>query len=150
MRVITLSISLAACAILIGVQAGSSAAGAKESCKHYCVSVTPSTGDPETVFVFRGRGWVPNRRMSASYGVSCRTEPGQPPAMCVTILLFTELKTNEHGRFVFRFRDGPFPVTEGPRPRASGGGPVTFTQYNKKGRPIKRTPSYLANDEPPE
>jgi hypothetical protein len=150
MRVTTLLISLGACALLIGGQARSSAAGAKENCKHPCVSVTPSTGDPETVFVFRGRGWVPNRRMSASYGVSCRTEPGETPHPCILPLLHTNFKTNDHGRFVFRFRNGPRPLKEVPPPRSSGGGPVTFRQYHKRGRAIKRTPRYLVDGEPPE
>jgi hypothetical protein len=147
MRAETLLISLGACTLLLGGQAESLATGsAAETCKRFCVSVTPSAGDTETVFVFRGRGWRPKWRISASYGVYCpRTEP---PTPCIMILRFTTLRADKHGRFVFRFRNGPRPVTEGPRPRASGGGPVKFRQGTGRG-PVERTPRYLVNGASP-
>jgi hypothetical protein len=137
MRVKTLLISLGACALLLGGQADSLATeGAAQPCKRFCVSVTPSGGDTETVFVFKGRNWRPKWKISASYGVYCG--PGE---QCIAIGRFTTLRANKHGRFVFRFRNGPRPLTEGPRPRASGGGPVTFRQGTGRG-PVKRTPGY--------
>jgi hypothetical protein len=143
MRIAALLVSLGACALVLGTKAESSATGANRNCERYCVSVTPPTGDTETVFVFRGRGWRPKWRISASYGGYCG--PGE---MCTAEGRFTALKANKHGRFVFRFRNGPRAVTEGRRPRASGGGPVTFRQGTGHG-PVERTPRYLVNGEPP-
>jgi hypothetical protein len=93
-----------------------------KSCR-FCVSVSPLLGDTETVFVMRGWGWYRSRSIDAVYGAYC--PPDQP---CLAIGLITRFRTDRRGRFVFRFRNGPKPLTDVPEPRASGDGPVKFVQ----------------------
>lgn len=108
------------------------------------VSVTPKTGDVRTVFVFRGRGWRPRRRVEATYGMYCR-----PEEACELIGFSTAFETDAHGRFTFRLVNGPGPP-RGSRPRAAGGGPVTFEQFIRggSGRLIQRTPPYTVTQDP--
>jgi hypothetical protein len=113
------------------------------SCQRYCVTVAPKRGNTKTVFTFRGHDWLPRRLVRAVYGVYCPRG-----AVCILIAKTTRFRTDERGRFMFRFRNGPEPLTGVPRPRASGGGPVTFEQWT--GRPgqsrrISRSPTYAVD-----
>jgi hypothetical protein len=92
------------------------------SCR-FCLSVLPLLGDTETVFVIHGWGWYAGRFIAAHYGEYCA-----PGALCPATSLITRFRTSRHGRFVFRFRNGPSAPVDVPQPAASGRGPITFEQ----------------------
>jgi hypothetical protein len=92
------------------------------SCR-FCTSVKPLLGDTETVFVVHGWGWYPGRSIDAHYGAYCA--PGQT---CPAIGFVTRFRASRHGRFIFRFRNGPNPLVGVPQPAASGNGPIRFEQ----------------------
>jgi hypothetical protein len=116
------------------------------SCERFCVTVSPLRGDTETVFRFRGRGWVPRREVTATYGVYCR-----PGRVCILIAKMTRFRTDPQGRFVFQFRNGPRRLTGVPRPRGHGGGPVAFHQRTGppgSGEFVTRRPAYHVDGRP--
>ena len=119
--------------------------GQSPDCERFCMSVTPSEGTVgETVFRFRGRGWRPNRRVEIFYGPYC-----QPGAACPAIAFMVRLRTNERGRFVFRFRVGPVKEGDDEQDVHAGGGEPVFEQL--VGRPrhtrwLRRQPHFTANE----
>jgi hypothetical protein len=95
------------------------------------VTVEPPEGPEGSVFVLRGRGWRPDRRLRATFGVYCR--PGEA---CIRIAYIVRLRTDHRGRFVFRQRAGHERPGDEERGTHSGGAP-TFTQ-----RSVSRSPRY--------
>ncbi|MGH2978941.1 MAG: hypothetical protein ACRDLQ_04815 [Solirubrobacterales bacterium] len=109
----------------------------------FCVTVTPKRGDTDTMFRFRGRGWIPRREVTATYGVYCR-----PGRVCILVAKMTRFRADAEGRFLFRFRNGPRPPADIPQPRDSGGGPVTFRQRTGppgSARFVSRRPPYYVD-----
>jgi hypothetical protein len=105
--------------------------GQSPDCKRYCMSVKPREGPEGSVFRFTGRGWRPNRRVRANFGVYCR-----PDEACIRILNTVRLKTDATGRFVFRLRAGQEQPGDHARRIYSGGRP-SFSQ-----RTVTRAPRY--------
>lgn len=100
------------------------------------MSVHPHEGPEGSVFTFKGRGWRPNRRVTATFGVYC--PPGQA---CIDIAYIARLHTGPHGGFIFRLRAGQ----EQPGDAAAGiraGGHPTFSQKRRDGRLVRRSPRY--------
>jgi hypothetical protein len=130
-----------------------------ERCERYCVSVEPEDGDTHTVYTFSGRGWRPSHPVEALYGKYCQpteeiARPSKPVRECVDIGYFERFRTDKHGRFTFRFRNGPGPrrPKDIPSPRAQGGGGVRFEQWSGKSyrsKLIRRTARYRVNGERP-
>jgi hypothetical protein len=104
------------------------------------MSVKPREGPEGSVFRFRGRGWRPNRRVSANFGVYCR--PGEA---CIDILYTVRLKTDATGRFVFRLRAGQEQPGDHAKQISSGGRP-SFAQRvvspGRRSRTVTRQPRY--------
>ena len=105
--------------------------GQSPDCKRFCMSVKPHEGPEGSVFRFTGRGWRPNRRVSASFGAYCR-----PDEACIAILYVVTLHTDETGRFLFRLRAGQEQPGDHAKHIHSGGRP-TFSQ-----RRVSRSPRY--------
>lgn len=132
---------MVACIALAGC--GESEPRDENGCRRFCVSVTPTRGDTETVFRFSGRDWIPRREVTATYGVYCA-----PRRVCILVAKQTRFRTDSRGDFTFRFRNGPEALTQGPRPRGSGGGPVSFRQRTRArptGSFVSRTPRYFVD-----
>jgi hypothetical protein len=113
--------------------------GQSPGCERFCVTVRPAEAPEGSLFTFRGRHWVPNRRVRVHFGAYCR--PGEA---CPAILYFGYLKPNARGRFVFRLRAG----AEQDGDREAGirpGGVPTFRQRARirgRTRTVSRTPRY--------
>jgi len=131
MRAAVAALALAA---VLALPAGAAAAvktGQSPDCRRFCVNVEPREGPEGSVFVFRGRGWRADRRVTATFGVYCR--PGEA---CIAIAYVVRIRTGHRGRFVFRQRAGQEQPGDGERGVHAGGAP-TFTQ-----RSVSRTPRY--------
>ena len=100
------------------------------------MSVKPAAGPEGSVFRFEGRGWRPNRRVTATFGAYCR-----PNEACIAIAYFANVRTNGHGGFVFRLRAGAERRGDDDAGIRSGGRP-TFSQRARSGRMVSRTPRY--------
>jgi len=109
-------------------------------CTRFCVGVEPARGSTDTVFRFTGSGWIPGRQVTATYGVYCA-----PGRVCILIAKQARFPADAAGRWVFRFRNGPRPLTDVPQPRGSGGGPVAFRQRTGDEAPVTRTPRYYVD-----
>jgi hypothetical protein len=99
------------------------------------MKVTPREAPEGTVFSFTGRGWRPNRRVTAVFGAYCR--PGEA---CIAIAYIARLRTDDEGRFRFRLRAGPERKTDEERGIRAGGKP-TFSQRART-RIVRRKPHY--------
>jgi hypothetical protein len=86
-------------AVLLAVAALS---GQSPDCERFCMSVTPSEGPEGTVFTFKGRHWLANRRMTAGFGLYC-----SPGVACPALAQVVELRTGKRGGFRFQLRAGP-------------------------------------------
>jgi hypothetical protein len=131
MRLAAAVLALVAAVALPGAAAAAVKTGQSPDCRRYCMKVEPREGPEGSVFVLRGRGWLPDRRVTATFGVYC--PPGEA---CIDIAYIVRLRTDDRGRFVFRQRAG------GERPGDEGrgihaGGAPTFTQ-----RGVSRSPRY--------
>jgi hypothetical protein len=101
-----------------------------------CVYVSPDPRKvtrPGTVYVYRGRGWRPNRPVDAEYGSYC------PPraSACAGVGLGTRFRTDRRGRFTFRLRHGNLLPRRVPRPAGAGGeaDTIRFVQWSgREGR----------------
>ena len=84
-----------------------------------CVYVTP---DPEvvrapgTIYVYRGRGWQPGARVTASYGSYCDPKFD----LCAGVGLSRSFRANPQGRFIFRLRYGNNVKLGTPQPAGAG------------------------------
>jgi hypothetical protein len=148
-RCFALSLALVCCTLLALVGAGRAEPRGAKACNRYCVSVAPARGTIHTVFRFSGRGWRPRRVVTILHGVYCK-----PHSVCPAVGVVEHLRSDENGRFLFRFRNGPGPrhPTDIPRPSAQGGGPVSFRQVRRRGRhvvEVVRTPVYCVNGQVP-
>jgi hypothetical protein len=85
---------------------------------------------PGTVYVYRGRGWRPNRSVEAEYGSYC---PPRAEA-CATIVQTSRFRTDRRGRFTFRLRHGNLLLPRVPRPASAGGGADTILFVQWSGR----------------
>jgi hypothetical protein len=116
---------------LPGGAAAAPKTGQSPDCKRFCMTVEPQEGPEGSVFRFKGRRWLANRRVRVTFGPYCR-----PADACPAIAFIGTVSTNAKGRFVFKLRAGP----EQPGDRAagirSGGGP-SFSQ-----RTVTRNPHY--------
>ena len=138
-------VALAACAGAIaavlpaGCGASSDPSGA-DGCTRFCVGVEPRGGTTDTVFRVTGSGWNPGRQVTATYGVYC-----PPGRVCILIAKQARFRAGADGRWVFRFRNGPRPLTDVAQPRGSGGGPVAFRQRTDGDEAVTRTPRYYVD-----
>ena len=117
---------------------------ARAACKRFCLSVSPRRGDTKTVFRFKGRGWLPHKRVEAVYGNYCPAD-----SACPAVAYIRPFRTDGRGAFVFRFRHGPDPILKGPKPRASGQN-VRFEQWigkPERRRLVRRAVSYYVGGE---
>ena len=99
------------------------------------MSVEPREGLEGSVFRFRGRGWRPDRRVTATYGVYCR-----PDEACIEIAYIVKLRTDRRGRFSFRLRAGEERPGDSEHGIHAGGDP-TFSQSTRK-HTVSRKPRY--------
>lgn len=109
--------------------------GQSPDCRRFCMSVEPREGPEGSVFRFRGHGWRPDRRLTATYGVYCR-----PDEACIEIAYIVRLRTDRHGRFSFRLRAGEERPGDAEHKIHAGGDP-TFSQSNRK-HTVSRKPRY--------
>jgi hypothetical protein len=109
--------------------------GQSPACERFCVSVKPREAPEGTVFVFRGRGWRPNRHVTATFGAYCR--PGEA---CIDIAYFARLRTGDRGGFRFRLRAGAERAGDDGHGIRSGSSPI-FSQ-RAHGRTVRRQPRY--------
>ena len=100
------------------------------------MSVSPREAPEGSVFRFTGRGWRPNRRVTATFGVYCR-----PDEACIAIAYIVRLRTDATGRFVFRLRAGAEQAGDDERRIHSGSAP-SFSQLTRSGRTVTRRPRY--------
>ena len=129
-------LAVAAALLLPGGASATIRTGPSPDCKRFCMSVKPHEGPEGSVFTFKGRGWRPNRRVTATFGVYCR--PGE---VCIDIAYIARVHTGPHGGFIFRMRAGQ----EQPGDEAAGiraGGRPTFSQKRRDGRLVRRSPHY--------
>lgn len=113
--------------------------GQSPDCEHFCMSVRPAEAPESSVFTFRGRHWVPDRRVRVTFGAYCR--PGEP---CPDILYTSLLKANARGRFAFRLRAGAEQDGDQEAGIRSGGAPAFSQRARIRGRArtVSRTPRY--------
>jgi hypothetical protein len=95
------------------------------------MSVKPSEGPEGSVFRFSGRGWRPNRKVTATLGLYCR-----PDVACPAIAQIVTLHTGPRGRFIFRLRAGQAQPGDDEARIRSGSNP-SFSQ-----RTVTRAPRY--------
>ena len=129
-------LAVAAALLLPGGASATIRTGQSPDCKRFCMSVKPHEGPEGSVFTFKGRGWRPNRRVTATFGVYCR--PGE---VCIDIAYIARVHTGPHGGFIFRMRAGQ----EQPGDEAAGiraGGRPTFSQKRRDVRLVRRSPHY--------
>jgi len=143
-KAVFLATGLLAC-VTVAAVGGDAAPASERPCKRFCVEVSPKSGDTSTVFVFRGRGWRPNRTVEARFGAYC--DVGQA---CPAVGYLRRVEVDAAGEFVFRFRNGPDSILDDKSLPANGGGPVEFTQrWRCRGKPrrsvVYRTPGYRVN-----
>lgn len=131
MRIVAIACALAL--VMCGAALG--ATGQSPRCERFCMSVEPRTGPEGSVFVFRGRHWRPERRVTVYFGPYCR--PGEA---CPAIGYIGRLRANARGRFTFRLRAGASEAGDRRRRIASGGHPTI--EQRARGRTIARTPRY--------
>ena len=96
-----------------------------------CVYVSPdpaSVKRPGTVYVYRGRGWRPNRPVQAEYGSYCSPRA----SACAGVGLSSRFRTDRRGRFTFRLRHGNLLPPRVPRPAGAGGeaDTIQFVQWS--------------------
>ncbi|MDA0172153.1 hypothetical protein OJ998_23825 [Solirubrobacter taibaiensis] len=114
-----------------------------------CVYVSPDPAKvkrPGTIYVYRGRGWRPNRTVAAGYGSYC------PPSAsaCAGVGLSSSFKADRRGRFTFRLRHGNRLPADVPRPAGAGGEADTIEFSQWTGRPFRsRSISRDATPVPP-
>jgi hypothetical protein len=122
--------------VLAGPALATAETGQSPGCKRFCMSVEPRAAPEGSVFRFEGRGWRPNRQVTATFGAYCR-----PSEACIAIAYVAQLKTNDRGRFVFLLRAGRERQGDDRRRIRSGGAP-TFSQRRPGGRSVSRAPRY--------
>jgi hypothetical protein len=113
--------------------------GQSPGCERFCMSVSPREGPEGTVFTFKGRHWLPDRRVTAGFGLYC----SQGEA-CPALARIVRLRTGRHGGFRFKLRAGPEQDGDAENGIYSGTGP-SFSQH--VGRPdghryVIRSPRY--------
>ena len=113
--------------------------GQSPDCRHFCMSVRPAEAPAGSVFTFRGRHWVPNRRVRVDFGMYC--PPGEA---CPAIGYSGFLRTNGRGRFVFRLRAGAEEDGDKEARIVSGSAPefVQRARIRRRARTVSRTPRY--------
>jgi hypothetical protein len=121
------------------VLAAAALTGQSPDCERFCMSVRPAEGPEDSVFVFTGRHWRPDRRVTATLGPYCR-----PDNACPAIAQLVRLRTGHRGGFRFRLRAGAPQDGDQQNRIYSGSGP-TFSQRVGRGdrtRLVSRSPSY--------
>jgi hypothetical protein len=124
---------------LAALLAAAALTGQSPDCEHFCISVRPAEGPEGSVFVFKGRHWRPDRRVTVTYGPYCR-----PDDACPAIAYVGRLRTGERGGFTFRLRAGA--AQDGDVEHGiHSGGPPGFSQRMGRGdrsRTVSRSPRY--------
>jgi hypothetical protein len=91
------------------------------------------------VFTFKGRHWLPDRRVTAGFGLYCR-----PDVACPALAELVTLRTGRRGGFRFQLRAGP--EQDGDRANGihSGTAPSFSQRVGKRDRNryVIRSPRY--------